>query len=101
MASQPEEVKSKKFNFMIKTPEYHGNKIIEAEFGEDLESSVLTYAAETSEAEAKPEEILVTEGIKNEEKKRLSSALKLLNIMKTKSSRPNLKIFFKKEKIAI
>ena len=35
VASQPEEAKSKKFTFMIKTPEYHDNKIIEAEFGED------------------------------------------------------------------
>ena len=43
---------------MIKTPEYHDNKILEADFGEDLESSVLTYAAETSEeAEVEPEEI--------------------------------------------
>ena len=70
VVSQPEEVQQKKFTFMIKTPEYHDNKILEAEYGEDLESSVLTYSAETSEeAEVEPEEILVTEGIKKEEKK--------------------------------
>merc|ERR1711917_9031 len=70
VVSQAEEVEQKKFTFMIKTPEYHDNKVFEAEFGEDLESSVLTYAAETSEeAEVEPEEILLTEEIQKEGKK--------------------------------
>ena len=66
-SAEPEEAKKNKFTFMIQTPEYHDNKIIETEFAEDLESSPLTYAAETLK---EPEfEAEVTEEIAKEEKR--------------------------------
>ena len=69
MTSETEEVKKNKFTFMIQTPEYHDNKIIEAEFGEDLEASLLTYAAETSEDAEEAEEISAPEEVAKKEKR--------------------------------